>query len=242
MRNTFLPAALMAFALTLAAAPTASAYPTKGTCTGCHDLDSKVTVSATFLGCSGTNATYNVSVSDTYNSGEGWAVFSGTTNVVNGYASGTSAVSQFTVAAGTTYTVRGVSDDTTLGGGKGGSAAVTVNPVCSACTPTTENCTDGLDNDCDGAVDCRDSNCSANPACVTCRPLAEVCDDGIDNDCDQAIDCADSDCELTCNPPGGGCEPTARSERKRCGDLVDNDCDGVMDCDDKDCARNLLCR
>lgn len=38
------------------------------------------------------------------------------------------------------------------------------------CTPTTASCTDGIDNDCDGLVDCADTNggnedCTSDPAC-----------------------------------------------------------------------------
>jgi len=41
------------------------------------------------------------------------------------------------------------------------SASVTVNPA--------ENCTDGIDNDCDGATDCLDSDCAQAPNCMlTC--------------------------------------------------------------------------
>jgi hypothetical protein len=85
----------------------------------------------------------------------------------------------------------------------------------------SEVCNDGLDNDCDGFVDCADSDCSANPACgPICVP--EVCNDGVDNDCDGLSDCADPDCsvnpaclprdapdlkaekiKLRCNPPQG---------------------------------------
>ncbi|MGH7894789.1 MAG: hypothetical protein ACREQL_08980, partial [Candidatus Binatia bacterium] len=44
------------------------------------------------------------------------------------------------------------------------------------CTPTTEVCTDGVDNDCDGAVDCADANCSSNPACTgSCTPSGGAC-------------------------------------------------------------------
>jgi hypothetical protein len=63
------------------------------------------------------------------------------------------------------------------------------------CTPTetTEvSCSDGLDNDCDNAIDGADSDCEAS-----CTPSAEVCNDGIDNDCDGDIDAADSDCQTS---------------------------------------------
>ena len=43
------------------------------------------------------------------------------------------------------------------------------------CTPTTEVCSDGIDNDCDGAIDCADSNCSGSPSCGTCSPAGSSC-------------------------------------------------------------------
>jgi len=61
---------------------------------------------------------------------------------------------------------------------------------CS-CTPTTEVCGDGSDNDCDGSVDCDDTNCSAAPGCAA---PAEVCGDCIDNDHDGLVDYEDGDC------------------------------------------------
>jgi hypothetical protein len=99
------------------------------------------------------------------------------------------------------------------------------------CVP--EVCSDGLDNDCDGFVDCADTDCSANPTCgPVCMP--EVCNDGVDNDCDGLIDCADPDCSA--NP---ACGPVCIPEV--CNDGLDNDCDGLSDCADPDCSVNPSC-
>jgi hypothetical protein len=52
-----------------------------------------------------------------------------------------------------------------------------------------EVCSDTLDNDADGAIDCADPGCDAEAACV------EVCDDSVDNDGDGQVDCADGACD-----------------------------------------------
>ena len=68
------------------------------------------------------------------------------------------------------------------------------------CGPA-EVCTDGLDNDEDGAVDCADLDCEGLPGC-----LETVCDDGQDDDADGLTDCADPDCAeaSTCVCPAIG--------------------------------------
>ncbi len=94
-------------------------------------------------------------------------------------------------------------------------------PSCAGgggCTPTetTElTCDDGLDNDCDGAIDCADSDCASDPACgggcTPTEPTEMTCNDGLDNDCDGFVDCADSDCAAdpacapACSPKGASC-------------------------------------
>ena len=84
-----------------------------------------------------------------------------------------------------------------------------VDPAVSP--DAAEACADGLDNDCDGAVDAADTDCGCIPVAETCNgldddcdgevdegcpctPVPEICDDGLDNDCDGAVDLADADC------------------------------------------------
>jgi len=78
-------------------------------------------------------------------------------------------------------------------------------------------CDDSRDDDCDGATDCDDIDCSGNPLCgPTCTPTAEssdvACSNGVDEDCDGMFDCADPDCR-----------PTSRC----LGDFVDEDCASI---------------
>ncbi|MCH8967893.1 MAG: hypothetical protein IIA66_02100 [Planctomycetes bacterium] len=42
-------------------------------------------------------------------------------------------------------------------------------------TPSSEVCTNGVDDDCDGAVDCDDSDCSGDPACSSCGGNRSAC-------------------------------------------------------------------
>lgn len=82
----------------------------------------------------------------------------------------------------------------------------------AGCTPSPEVCDNGIDDDCDGATDCDDSDCTDDPACA-CVPEPEVCDDGVDNDCDGAADCADTDCTddpaCACGTTGTPCTSNA---------------------------------
>ncbi len=72
-----------------------------------------------------------------------------------------------------------------------------------------EICTDGLDNDGDGRVDCADEECAEAEACAAVdvygappMPVSENCTDGFDNDGDGRVDCDDEECATK-----GACVP-----------------------------------
>ena len=85
--------------------------------------------------------------------------------------------------------------------------------VCTQMCPA-EVCDDGLDNDCDGLLDCGDDSCGTSDLCCT----GEICGDGVSNDCDDLVDYWDL----------GECSCTA----ELCADGLDNDSDGLIDCAD----------
>jgi uncharacterized repeat protein (TIGR01451 family) len=68
----------------------------------------------------------------------------------------------------------------------GGVCVHTADPECEK---TPENCTDGVDNDGDGLVDCADADCANDPAC-----RHEICGNCIDDDGDGLVDGEDPDC------------------------------------------------
>jgi hypothetical protein len=68
-------------------------------------------------------------------------------------------------------------------------------------------CSDGVDNDGDGYLDCDDFDCSRSDAVTVCGGSAgesmptgdpedtdALCSDGVDNDGDGFLDCDDYDC------------------------------------------------
>ncbi|MBI2560020.1 MAG: hypothetical protein HYW14_02675 [Planctomycetes bacterium] len=124
-----------------------------------------------------------------------------------------------------------------------------------------EICDDGMDNDCDGLVDCDDDDCHVdndNDGCYA-QPCGndcddndsskcgtEICDDGKDNDCDGFVDCNDPDCQIDKDndgclapPCGDDCDDNnyQKCGTEICDDSIDNDCDGQVDegcCTDND--------
>ena len=90
-------------------------------------------------------------------------------------------------------------------------------------------CSDGIDNDNDGAVDAADPDCAgSNPG--TDGPRSEVCGNGIDDDNNGAIDCADS-----------VCANYHECLAEICDNGIDDDKDGRNDCTDSDCSTSPLC-
>jgi len=80
-----------------------------------------------------------------------------------------------------------------------------------------EDCTDLVDNDCDGGADCADTDCWAGSGC-------EDCTNGLDDDGDGLIDCED-----------GACHEEDFCVELICDDGLDSDADGLVDCEDDDC-------
>ena len=136
--------------------------------------------------------------------------------------------------------LRKIGDDENCGPGED---QCTCASDCGTPPATETNCSDGIDEDCDTATDCDDSDCLDDPACPycgngTCDPdedqcvcaadcgtpqLTETsCTDGDDNDCDTATDCDDSDCssdpDCNCKTKGEWCSNNA--------ECCSNDCRG----------------
>ena len=61
-----------------------------------------------------------------------------------------------------------------------------------------EACFDGLDNDHDGQLDCRDFDCLV-PGVTVCEGNDVTCGDGIDNDENGFTDCSDYSCSQNPN-------------------------------------------
>jgi hypothetical protein len=108
------------------------------------------------------------------------------------------------------------------------------------------HCNDGLDNDCNGVVDCKDlAACLLDLHCLTgCTAGAtQPCYDG------PAGTAGVATCHggtKTCKPDGSGwgaCvgQVLPGSEIGHCTDAIDNDCNGLVDCADPSCVTAPSC-
>lgn len=71
--------------------------------------------------------------------------------------------------------------------------ATLTSPAFGAAATGEKNCSDGIDNDNNGATDCDDARCQTSPACQE----DGNCGDGIDNDDNGLADCDDEACHDT---------------------------------------------
>jgi hypothetical protein len=88
-------------------------------------------------------------------------------------------------------------------------------------------CTDGIDDDTDGMIDCEDPSCWDSLTCL----FEHDCANGLDDDEDGAQDCADDDCAE---------HPDCYVETD-CEDGIDDEGDGFTDCEDSDCEFTPSC-
>jgi hypothetical protein len=116
------------------------------------------------------------------------------------------------------------------GGGVGGRGGSGGSVTCPPGRP--EDCTNGIDDDCNGRADCADPACFGNRACAV--PGQEICNNGLDDDGDGLIDCADPDC---LGSPA--CRPTMGQEI--CNNGKDDNGDKLIDCSDPQCVKAPNC-
>ena len=128
------------------------------------------------------------------------------------YLNGGSALTDYFCPSGPTCTD---SDNDTFALEGGACGPVDCNDANAAVNPSaTENCTDGIDNNCNGLIDSQD------PAAAGCPPVCTDADGdsySVEGGACGAVDCDDSNAAVN---PGAA---------EVCGDGIDNTCDGVVD-------------
>jgi hypothetical protein len=114
--------------------------------------------------------------------------------------------------------------------------------ACSgATTPVAENCTNGVDDDCNGLVDCKDPACALDPTCGCQNGQTRTCYDGppgtenVGTCKDGTQICAGGHWPTTCP---GEVLPTTEN----CTDALDHDCNHLPGCLDFACLTNPACQ
>ena len=92
-----------------------------------------------------------------------------------------------------------------------------------------EDCSNEIDDDGDGFIDCQDEDCAYT---LDCSVPFEDCSNEIDDDGDGFIDCDDWDCDDTSD---------CGISFEDCSNEIDDDGDGFIDCDDWDCDDTSDC-
>lgn len=110
---------------------------------------------------------------------------------------------------------------TACGGGKEACLGGAMRP-CDAPVPAREDCENQVDDDCDGKVDCQDSECDGTSvACSTaCGTGSRVCQGGIRGPCSART-------------------PKASENGVDCNNKSDDDCNSRTDCADPSCVGAL---
>ena len=98
---------------------------------------------------------------------------------------GFTSILDVSMTAGSNYWIR-------VGSWAAGDSGTGTLDITLAGAPTPENCTNGVDDDGDGLIDCEDTDCDLDPACA--GPPPENCTNGTDDDGDGLADCDDPDC------------------------------------------------
>ena len=109
------------------------------------------------------------------------------------------------------------------------------------------NCGDGLDNDCNGLIDCKDPACKAEPHCIPPDCLAGAmrsCYDGPNGTAGVGICRSGMEACTQQGKWSGICvgEVLPGAEFLHCNDKLDNDCNGFTDCADLICLLDPVCQ
>jgi len=99
-----------------------------------------------------------------------------------------------------------------------------------------QDCSDGIDDDSDGVIDCQDPDCNGVGSCGNGPEHENNCADNFDDDGDGDVDCEDSDCAQapSCQGGSGSCVPVCQG--KQCGE--DDGCGGECGI----CGQNQVCQ
>jgi hypothetical protein len=123
----------------------------------------------------------------------------------------------------------------TTDGGRDGGFDASRDTGVDSCT-STEICDNGVDDNCNGEIDCADPACGGATNC-SCGAQQENCTNNRDDNCNGKVDCIDPSCyaDPACNCTGRQPGPEV------CNDHIDNDCNGKVDCQDPACAASPDC-